>query len=63
MPANEIVPIEFTSSIAAFDDSTLVIGLFDGDPAACVAILKCKAEAGRALAEKIGRAVGPTSVA
>ncbi len=54
---NGIEPIEFKSSIVAIDEGTLVIGFFDGNPAACVAILKCDRDAGTALSERIGSAV------
>lgn len=52
-----IVPIEFKSSIVAVDLGTIVIGLFDGEPATCVAILKCEPEAARGLSKRIGSAL------
>lgn len=48
-----LVPIEFKSSVVARDDGMLVTGLFDGEPAACVALLKCRPEAGLELAARL----------
>lgn len=55
--ADGIEPIEFTSSIVALDTGLVVIGLFDGAPAACVALLKAWPLAAVDLAERIRRAV------
>lgn len=53
----EVKVVVFHSALAVRDDGSVVIALFNGDPVACVAMLRGSVEAAESLAEVLGSAL------